>query len=201
MDASSEVKRVNVSRSVILEVPGTDMISIGASYSHIRTLKGVIGPSTERIVIYHAFLNSLSGFEDAKKISQAYLGFNRISNFRPEDKNISKIDVLDLVGNPVKSLVNCPPCRELIVSSTLIENLIGCPEGVEIIRCGHSTHLKSLKGCPKSVIIIECSCTPNLLISTKHYPSSLAKILTDAPLEKDGYVWIDGYRKINVDTH
>jgi hypothetical protein len=43
MGASSEVKRVNVSRSVILEVHRTNMISIGACYSHIRTLKGVIG--------------------------------------------------------------------------------------------------------------------------------------------------------------
>jgi hypothetical protein len=90
MKSHTETNRINVSRSVSTVVLGIDMVSIGASYSHIKTLKGVVGPSTERIVVYHAFLNSLSGLEDAKKITQAYLGFNHITEFQPEYKNISK---------------------------------------------------------------------------------------------------------------
>jgi hypothetical protein len=61
----------------------------------------------------------------------------------------------------------------LIVSATKIKNLIGCPNTVEIIRCGHSDHIISLIGCPPSVKLIECSCAPNLLIENMHLPDNV----------------------------
>jgi len=169
--------RVNVSRSLIEKIPYKNVKSLGASYTHVPTLKGVIGKDTEKVVMYHSLLNSLEGFEDAHHVKQAYLGFNRIRGFRPEDKNIPKIDVLDLAGNPIESLVNSPPCDELIVSSTLIKNLVGACEGIKIIRCGHSTHLLSLEGCPSSVELIECSCAPNLVLKREHLPKNIKEII------------------------
>jgi hypothetical protein len=171
--------RINVSRQSISFIPYTNVESLGASYTHVTSLKGVIGNKTKKIVMYHAFLNSLEGFEDTCGIEYAYLGFNRIYKFRPEDKYIPKIDVLDLSGNPITSLENCPQCRVLIVSSTLLKDLQGCPDGVEIIRCGHSTHLKSLKGLPRSIKLIECSCSPNLKINKEDLPEDLEEILTN----------------------
>lgn len=55
-------------------------------------------------------------------------------------------------------------CRELNVSATRLTNLVGCREGVEVIRIGHSTILESLDGIPKSVKTVECSCSPFLVI-------------------------------------
>lgn len=167
---------INISRTKISNITEKDVESLGASYTHIKSLKGIIGPSTRKIVMYHSFLESLEGFEDTREVDIAYLGFNRIQNFREEDRNIPKINVLDLAGNPIKSLKNCPPCKVLIVSSTLIEDLTGCPEDVEIIRCGHSLLLKSLKGCPKNVKLIECSCSPNLLLNYEEIPENVELI-------------------------
>lgn len=160
---STEI-RINVSRSTAQTVDAENVSSLGASYTHIKTLKGIVGPNTKRVVMYHSFLESLEGFENTDGVDIVYLGFNMIYQFREIDTKIKPIRVLDLVGNPIESLVNCPPCNELIVSSTWITDLIGCPDGVETIRCGHSKQLVSLKGCPPSVKIIECSCTPNLWI-------------------------------------
>lgn len=115
--------------------------------------------------MYHSMLESLEGLEAAEHLDHVYLGFNRITSFRPEDRNI-KVDILDLAGNPLTSLLNAPVCKELIVSATKIADLKGCPEGVEIIRCGHSPYLVSLEGCPQSVKLIECSCAPNLDMSS-----------------------------------
>lgn len=176
----TEGLRINVSRSVIETLDVINVESLGASYSHIKTLKNIIGYNTKRIVMYHAYLESLEGFEDTNGVDIAYLGFNRIKSFREIDANIKHIRVLDLVGNPIKSLINCPPCTELIVSSTLITDLTGCPDGVETIRCGHSMFLASLKGCPNSVKIIECSCTPNLVIDFDVLPKGSYKILRDS---------------------
>lgn len=174
--------RRNLSRQKLESISETNLASLGCSYTHVKTLKGVIGPSTQKVVMYHAFLESLEGFEDTEKVEIAYLGFNRIRAFRVQDAKIHRIDVLDLVGNPIKNLTHCPPCRELIVSATLISNLVGCPEGVEIIRCGHSTHLLSLEGCPSTVKIIECSCSPNLILKREHLPVRLEELLTDSDL-------------------
>ena len=167
--------RINVSRSKIDNDEMTqhqNVVSLGASYTHIESLKNIIGANTAKVVMYHSFLTSLEGFEDTAGVKDAYLGFNRISGFRPADAEIVglKTCVLDLAGNPIKSLLHCPPCKQLIVSATLIEDLTGCPEGIEIVRCGHSVHLKSLKGCPKSVQLIECSCAPNLVIDMSDLP-------------------------------
>lgn len=170
-------QRIKVSRQPIDQIDAKNVESLGASYTHIRSLKGIIGPNTKRIVMYHAFLDSLEGFEETNGVEIAYLGFNRIAKFREVDANIKRIGVLDLAGNPIRCLQNCPPCRELIVSSTLIEDLVGCPEGVEIIRCGHSTHLLSLKGCPQSIKIIECSCAPNLSIQYEYLPLGLEELI------------------------
>jgi len=175
----TEPQRVNVSRQLIEYIDERNVESLGASYTHIKSLKGIIGPNTKKIVMYHSFLESLEGFEDTNGIQIAYLGFNRIRNFREIDATVKPIEVLDLVGNPITCLQNCPPCRQLIVSSTLINDLIGCPEGVEIIRCGHSTHLRSLRGCPKSVKLIECSCAPNLIIDPHDLPEQLEELLGD----------------------
>jgi hypothetical protein len=172
-------QRVNVSRTTVSEIPHAGVTSLGASYTHVKSLKGVIGTDTKSIVMYHAFLESLEGFEDTTSVDKAYLGFNRIYGFSPKDKEIPKIKVLDLVGNPITSLENCPPCDELIVSATLIKNLIGAPEGIRIIRCGHSTHLESLEGCPSTVEIIECSCSPNLVIREEHKPKNLKELLKE----------------------
>lgn len=172
----TNINRVNVSRSLVTTIHHQNVASLGASYTHVKSLKGVVGPDTKRIVMYHAFLTAITDLTVTNHIQHAYLGFNRITGFTEADRCIKKIDVLDLVGNPIKSLVNCPPCRELIVSSTLIENLIGCPD-VEIIRCGHSTHLKSLQGCPDTVKIIECSCAPNLVINYNDLPSGLVELI------------------------
>ena len=169
--------RINVSRSPIEKISAENVTSLGASYTHIKTLKGVIGKDTEKVVMYHAFLDSLEGFEDAQYVALAYLGFNQIKKFRPEDKNIPKIGVLDLAGNPIESLENSPPCEELIISSTLVKNLFGAREGTKIIRCGHSTHLLSLEGCPSSVEIIECSCAPNLVVQPEHIPKNCKEII------------------------
>jgi hypothetical protein len=174
-----EGQRINVSRQLIETITEQNVESLGASYTHIKSLKGIIGKNTKKIVMYHSFLESLEGFEDTDGVQIAYLGFNRIKKFREIDKDIKLIEVLDLVGNPITSLQNCPPCRQLIISSTLINDLVGCPDGVEIIRCGHSTHLKSLKGCPKSVKIIECSCAPNLIIYQRDLPNELEQLLGD----------------------
>ncbi len=172
---------VNVSRQRINAIQNVENVeSIGASYTHVSTLKGVIGPKTKKIVMYHSFLESLDGFEDTIAVDIAYLGFNRIRKFRDVDATeIPLINVLDLAGNPISSLINCPPCRQLIVSSTNIENLEGCPEGLEIIRCGHSPYLTSLKGCPQSVKLIECSCAPNLVIEKRHLPTTVHELITD----------------------
>jgi hypothetical protein len=169
--------RVNVSRQLIETIDAQNVESFGGSYTHIKTLKGIIGNKTKKIVMYHAFLESLEGFEETDGLHIAYLGFNRIKEFRLIDKSTKSIGILDLVGNPLTSLINCPPCQQLIVSATLITNLIGCPNGVEILRCGHSTHLTSLKGCPKSVKIIECSCAPNLIIDQSDLPLELKELL------------------------
>ncbi len=101
---------LNVSRQKIETVESVDEIeSLGASYTHIKSLKNVIGPQTKKIVMYHAYLETMDGFEDTNGIELAYLGFNRISSFRPQDATIPLIKVFDLAGNPLKSLVNCPP--------------------------------------------------------------------------------------------
>jgi Leucine-rich repeat (LRR) protein len=172
----SEETRVRVSRTKITNLECDDASSIGASYTWIQTLKDAIGEKTESIVMYHARLKSLDGFEKAKKIQRAYLACNLIYEFRPEDALLTNIEVLDLIGNPIKSLKYCPPCKELIVSCTLIENLIGCPDTVEILRIGHSTHLKSLEGCPSSVRIIECNCAPYLQFNKDYIPNSIEEI-------------------------
>lgn len=173
-----EHKRINISRQKITHIGETNVESLGASYTHIKSLKGIIGHDTKKIVMYHSLLESLEGFEDTDGVEIAYLGFNRIRNFRDVDAEIKQIGVLDLAGNPLASLLGCPPCNQLIVSSTLISDLTGCPEGVEIIRCGHSTHLKSLNGCPQSVKLIECSCAPNLIISSNLTEN--IELITDA---------------------
>lgn len=175
-------QRINVSRQVISYCTQENVESFGGSYTHLTSLKGIVGPDTRRIVVYHAFLTSLEGLEDSKEIQHAYLGFNRIFCFRSIDLCIPRIQVLDLAGNPLESLENCPPCHELIVSATRITNLQGCPKGVEIIRCGHSTFLQSLQGCPTSVKLIECSCAPNLKIEQVHLPKQLRELLTDQKL-------------------
>lgn len=171
------MSRVNVSRTKTTSIPDRDVSSLGASYTHIKSLKCAVGPSTKRIVMYHSLLESLDGFETTDGVEVVYLGFNRISSFRQEDSSIKQMGVLDLVGNPITSLLNCPPCKTLIVSSTRIENLIGCPDGVEVVRCGHSTFLKSLKGCPSSVKIIECGCCPNLVIDSSDLPPNLEELI------------------------
>lgn len=176
MDSNNE-KRVNVSRQLITTVNEKNVASLGASYTHIKSLKGIIGPDTKRIVMYHALLENLDGFEDTIQVETAYLGFNRIFEFREQDILIPEIGVLDLCGNPIKSLKHCPKCRVLIISSTLIETLEYCPEGVEIIRCGHSVHLKSLKGAPLSAKLIECGCCPNLVIEEKHLSPNLQELI------------------------
>ena len=174
-----ENKRINVSRQLIEHIDEKNVESLGASYTHIKSLKSIIGSNTKKIVMYHSLLESLEGFEDTNGVEIAYLGFNRIKKFREIDMNIKLIEVLDLVGNPITSLQYCPPCHQLIISSTLITDLTGCPEGVEIIRCGHSTHLKSLKGCPQSAKIIECSCAPNLLINKHDLPENIELIQSE----------------------
>lgn len=171
--------RINTSRNSVENINEKNVESLGASYTHIKSLKGIIGPNTKKVVMYHAFLESLEGFEDTESVNLAYLGFNRIKKFREIDATIKHIDVLDLVSNPISSLINCPPCRELIVSSTLISDLTGCPQGVEIIRCGHSIFLTSLRGCPQSVKIIECSCAPNLIIDPDILPRGLQELLKE----------------------
>jgi hypothetical protein len=174
LPSKKEEKRIRVSRSDIttslllsrLQKDATKdgVQSLGASYTHMDSLKGIVGAQTTRIVMYHAMLDSLEGLDKTTALDIAYLGFNRIRKFRAEDAKIPQINVLDLAGNPLQSLVNCPPCKELIVSSCWLEDLKGCPETVEILRCGHSLTLKSLSGLPKSVRILECSCTPHLNI-------------------------------------
>jgi hypothetical protein len=170
---------VRVSRTKTTEICVDGPIpSIGASYTHIKSLQGIITKETSRVVIYHAMLESLEGFESADYIEHAFVGFNRIRGFRPEDAQI-RVGVLDLAGNPITSLVGAPVCRELIVSSTLITSLEGLPDGIEVIRCGHSTHLLSLKGCPDSVKLIEVSCAQNLIIDPAHLPKSLEELIRD----------------------
>ena len=173
-----ENQRINVSRQPIKQISSQNVESLGASYTHLQSLKGIVGSKTKRIVIYHAFLESLEGLEETDGVEVAYLGFNRIRKFREIDRTIQPITTLDLAGNPLTSLKNCPPCVTLIVSATLITDLVGCPEGLEIIRCGHSTHLRSLKGCPATVKVIECSCAPNLMIDNRDLPEGLEELLT-----------------------
>lgn len=160
--------RVRVSRTKVERVDGTNCYSVGASYTHIRSLQGILGPKTKRVVMYHSMLESLDldGLEG--KIDMMYLGFNRIEKFEPNNNNNVLIGVLDLAGNPIKSLVNCPNCEELIVSSTLIENLVGLPKTVKIVRCGHSSLLKSLIGLHENVELVECACSPNLVIDSEN---------------------------------
>lgn len=169
--------RLNVSRSNVEDVKETNVSSLGASYTHISSLKGIIGPNTKRVVMYHAFLTGLDGLENCLELDDVYLGFNRISRFSPA--SYPRIKVLDLCGNPIYSLKNCPPCDTLIVSGTRIANLMDCPEGVRIIRCGHSSYLTSLQGCPSSAILIECSCAPNLVIESDHLPKGIEEVITD----------------------
>lgn len=171
-------QRIRISRTLLTAIPESDhgYESIGASYTHVENLVNSVSANTTRIVMYHAKLTSLAGLENANFIQHAFLGFNRIASFRPKDAKI-RVGVLDLAGNPITSLIGVPKCRDLIVSSTLIENLIGVPEGVEFIRCGHSTHLKSLKGCPQSVKLIECSCAPNLVIRNENLPANLQELI------------------------
>lgn len=159
-------------------VPEGGIERIGASYSHIKSLKNIVGPNTKTIVAQHAMIESLDGLEKTNGLENAYLAFNRITHFR-ENNNINGVNVLDLAGNPIKSLINCPIVKNLIVSSTLITNLEGIPEGVEIVRCGHSQLLTSLKGCPSTVKLIECSCAPNLIIDETHLPIGLEELITD----------------------
>jgi hypothetical protein len=174
-----ESRGVRVSRTKTSEICVDEPIpSIGASYTHINSLKGIIRKETNRVVMYHAMLESMEGLELADYIEHAFLGFNRIRGFRPEDAQI-RVGVLDLAGNPITTLVGAPVCRELIVSSTLITSLEGLPEGIEVIRCGHSTHLKSLKGCPGSVKLIEVSCAENLIIDPADLPKSLEELIRD----------------------
>ncbi len=167
---------INVSRSLISEIKYYNPVSLGSSYTHVTTLKDVIGPDTKKIVMYHGLLENLDGFEKANKIEIAYIGFNRITKFQP--LGIKNIGVLDLVGNPIESLEHCPPCTELIVSACRFKDLKGCPEGINKIRCGHSLTLESLEGCPQSVELIECSCAPNLVIKNEHLPKGLKELIT-----------------------
>jgi hypothetical protein len=184
---NGDLPNIRVSRQLIEKIDANPdkLISLGASYTHVKTLKGVIGRSTKRVVMYHAFLENLSGFEDTIYVDIAYLAFNRISGFTEDDKKL-QFGVLDLAGNPIKSLLHSPKCKELIVSSTLIEDLTGLQDsqGIEILRCGHSSHLLSLKGCPRGVKIIECSCAPNLVIDKSHLPEGLKELITDNEYSK-----------------
>ena len=170
------MSRCTIARTKLESVPiqdPSDLESLGASYSHLKTLKGAVGPRTKRIVAYHAMLTDLSGLEDTECVEQAYLGFNRITGFRPEDTRLRGLGVLDLAGNPITSLLYCPQVDTLIVSATKVPNLKGCPEGIRIIRCGHSDHLVSLEGCPSTVRLIECSCSPNLVIDSSILPAEV----------------------------
>jgi hypothetical protein len=175
----TENRGIRCSRTLTTQITCAGRLpSIGASYTHIESLQGVVAPETSRVVMYHAKLTSLRGLEVADNIEHAFLGFNRIHSFEPADKGI-RVGVFDLAGNPLTSLQNAPVCRELIVSSTLVPDLVGAPEGIEMIRCGHSTHLKSLRGCPSTVKLIECSCAPNLVIEAEHLPPRLEELITD----------------------
>jgi hypothetical protein len=183
---------IRISRTCTEEIKNyAPLVSIGASYTHIKSLKGTISAKTKRVVMYHAMLESLEGLEDAEYLDHAYLGFNRIQNFRSEDQKI-KVGILDLAGNPITTLRNVPVCEELIVSSTKITNLLGVSEGTKIIRCGHSSFLTSLEGCPKSIKLIECSCSPNLIYSTidpSLFPD-LEEIIGDFGWWRRGEKWI-----------
>lgn len=167
---------IRISRTRTKEIGQYNPTSIGASYTWVESLSDVVGPDTNRIVMYHARLKNLAGLENAINIKHAFLGFNLIEEFRPEDAEIKCIEVLDLVGNPIRRLKNCPPCKELIVSATLIEDLTDCPETVEILRIGHSTHLRSLKGRPNGLKIIECNCAPNLEMNKELLPKGLEEL-------------------------
>lgn len=171
------VSRQNIDTEELLQKNvSAHLVSLGASYTHVTSLKGIVGRNTQRVVMYHARLTSLAGFEDAQFVEFAFLGFNRIDRFLPQDASFG---VLDLAGNPLTSLRNCPRCETLIVSSTRIENLLGCPDGVKILRCGHSCFLRSLRGCPSSVKIIECACAPNLIIQQECLPLGLQELHAD----------------------
>ena len=84
-------KHVNVSRRIISSIEENDVESLGASYTHVKTLKGVIGPSTKKIIMYHSFVENLDGFEDTKGVDIVYLGFNRIKELYCRSKSKSKI--------------------------------------------------------------------------------------------------------------
>lgn len=164
-------------------IPDGGIESIGASYSHLTTLSDVLGPNTKSIIAQHAMLENLDGIEKVTQMTHAYLAFNRITCFPKNpfpQESVPRISVLDLAGNPITSLQNCILVNQLIVSSTRIENLIGAPEGIAIIRCGHSKDLTSLEGCPASVQIIECSVAPNLIIKKEHLPPGLKELITDS---------------------
>lgn len=169
---------MRVSRSKISSLEkNKNPVSIGASYTWVDTLENsIIGTDTKRIVMYHSRLTSLNGLEKSNHIDHAYLGFNFIRAFLERDSCLTNIDVLDLAGNPLTSLLHCPPCKELIVSSTLLTNVEGCPSSVKILRIGHSTHLRSLSGLEKTnVEILECSCAPSITMeeNKQFFPPTL----------------------------
>lgn len=193
VDDGKDPRGVRISRTKITHLVSTNPASIGASYCRVDTHSNSIGPNTEKIIGYHSRLTSLSGLDKSKFIQHAYLAFNHIRDFRPEDSQITNIHTLDLAGNPITSLKNCPQCKELIVSSTLIPDLEYCPDSVEILRVGHSTHFKSITGIGKNVRILEISCTPNLIMDYELLPISIREIhhdeyIIDYDSDSDNYI-------------
>lgn len=73
------MNRIRVSRTTVDGIPNCPIEGVealGASYTHIKSLSGIIGPNTKRIVMYHSYLEDLSGFEDTKGVDIANVYFS-----------------------------------------------------------------------------------------------------------------------------
>ena len=51
-----EAVRINTSRKSIANINTCNVESLGASYTHIKSLKGIIGPATKKVVMFYGFI-------------------------------------------------------------------------------------------------------------------------------------------------
>jgi hypothetical protein len=128
---------------------------VNANFTRVRSLRG-IGPATSRVQCAFCRIETLDGIEDVISLEHLSVPFNFVRGFEACHSE-TFVRVLDLNGNPLKSLVNCPPCEVLQIAATHLKNLDGIPrDRVRVVRCGHSSYLQNvdaLLDCPKLEVL------------------------------------------------
>ena len=143
-----------VSRSKRESIGADATGAVYANFTHIRDLRGLT-PFVTSVQAAHCRLTTLRGAEETLRLKYLYAPFNFIEEFCDGLTDLT-IGVLDLSGNPLKSLEGCPQIDTLQVPATLLRSLDGINPACRIVRCGHSDTLRdigALLKCPSLELV------------------------------------------------